>query len=64
MSNPDMPSPHLVAMADQMSRTAAGLLAEILRQPITLDKVRALTGKSGESATEASIAARLAEVTP
>lgn len=37
--------------------------AEILRQPITLDQVRQLTGKTGQSAAEDSIRARLAEVT-
>lgn len=37
--------------------------ADILRQPISLDEVRQLTGKSGQQATEESIAPRLAEVT-
>jgi hypothetical protein len=37
--------------------------AEILRQPISLNDVRRLAGRSGQTATEASIAARLAEVT-
>lgn len=37
--------------------------AEILRQPIALDVVRQLTRKTGQAATEESVAARLAEVT-
>ncbi len=42
-----------------MPRTRA---AEILRQPISVNDVRRVAGKSGRQATEESIAARLAEV--
>jgi hypothetical protein len=37
--------------------------AEILRQPISVEVVKELTGESGQNITEGQIAARLAEVT-
>jgi hypothetical protein len=37
--------------------------AEILRQPISVETVKALTGRSGQDITEEQIAARLAKVT-